>query len=272
MELVEINKATVKPVQLKKDDLSKVKGKDLFPRLLFNLFICAKKKSGKTSLINTIINKCTDKRTKIVIFCSTVNKDPTYKHITKKLDEKGYTVLTYTDIYDDKVNQLTEIMESLKQHEEEESSDAESPDPYPMIDVEYKQRKRIRKKRKPKYDVPDIMFIFDDLGDGLRDKSIANLLKVHRHYKSCVILSSQYPNDLQPASIRQMDNLIAFAGHDENKMMKFYKDLDLTIPFEQFYNMYKNVTKDKFQFLYVDVPDSSFRKNFNKEIKFTNPF
>lgn len=270
MDYIKINNQKVSPVKLPAEDISRIKGRELFPRLLFNLFICAKKKSGKTSLINTIIDKCTDKRTKIIIFCSTVNKDPTYKHITKRLDEKGYTVMTFQDLYEDKVNQLDEIMDILKEEDNtDESSDDEEKDPYPLIDADIKQKKKKRKKKKPKYDVPDILFIFDDLGDTLRDKSVANLLKVHRHYKSCVILSSQYPNDLQPASIRQMDHLIAFQGHDEAKMEKFYKDLDLTIDFNKFYNMYKEATKDKYNFLYVDVPDASFRKNFNQQIIFS---
>lgn len=268
MKYTSINKSIVKPVQIKPEDLSRVKGRDLFPRLYFNLFICAKKKSGKTSLINHIIDKCTDKRTKVIIFCSTINKDPTYRHITEKLENKDYTVLTYQDLYEGKINQLDEIIDSLIETPENDySSNEESSDPYPLIDMHMKMEKKKKKKRKPKYDVPDILFIFDDLGDTLRDKSIAKLLKVHRHHKSCVIVSSQYDTDIQPASIKQCDHLIAFAGHDEEKMLRFYKLLDLTIPFDQFYNMYKEVTKEKYQFLYVDVPDSSFRKNFNTLIE-----
>lgn len=266
MDYTTINKEIVKPVKLAAEDISRVKGRELFPRLLFNLFICAKKKSGKSSLINTIIDRCTDKRTKIIIFCSTVNKDPTYKHIVKKLEDKNYTVMTYQDLYDDKVNQLTEIMDILKEQEDTDESSEESEDPYPLIDADQKQKKKKRKKKKPKYDVPDILFIFDDLSTDLRDKSIADLLKVHRHYRAAVVISSQYAHDLQPASIRQMDHLIAFQGHDDDKMFKFYKDLDLTIDFETFYKMYKEVTKDKYNFLYVDANDSSFRKNFNQQI------
>jgi hypothetical protein len=270
MDYTTINKQIVTPVKLAPEDISKIKGRDLFPRLLFNLFICSKKKSGKTSLINTIIEKCTDKRTKIIIFCSTVSKDPTYKHIVKNLDDKGYSILTFQDLYENKVNQLDEIMDILKEDDGESDSSSESEDPYPLIDADIKQNKKKRKKRKPKYLVPDILFIFDDLSSDLRDKSIANLLKVHRHYKASIIISSQYANDLMPASIRQMDHLICFGGHDEAKMEKFYKDLDLTIDFNQFYKMYKEVTKQKYQFLYTDVNDSSFRKNFNQQITLKN--
>ena len=50
-------------------------GYKMFPELYAAIFICAKKKSGKTNLINTILRACADKDTIVYIFSSTLEKN-----------------------------------------------------------------------------------------------------------------------------------------------------------------------------------------------------
>src|SRR5205823_3520629 len=89
------------------------------------------------------------------------------------------------------------------------------------------------------------------------------LLKTNRHYKCKVILSSQYVNDLMPESLKQIDYFLLFGGHSIDKLEKIYKDADLPINFELFLKLYENATSAKYNFLYIDVRDVSFRKNFS---------
>lgn len=266
-----INNETVKPIKIKKIDKSKIKGRSLFDNLYFNCFICAKKNSGKTTIINSIIDRCTDIRTKIIIFSSTCNKDPSYLHIINNLENKGYEVITYQEINEKKINHLNEIMEVLKENENSNSdnSDSDEKDPYPFINAPYKSTLKKKRKKKYKYIVPEILFIFDDLGTELRDPAIANLLKTHRHYRSCCILSSQYPNDLTPASLRQLDYLLILTNkHDEDKIKKFHNDIGISMDFDKFYNLYQEVTGKEYDFFYIDIPQTQFRKNFNNLITF----
>jgi len=59
-----LNNVVVKPiVDCNPPDITKIKGYKLIPSNYWILFLCSKKKSGKTSLINEICKKCTDKRT-----------------------------------------------------------------------------------------------------------------------------------------------------------------------------------------------------------------
>ena len=68
------------------------------------------------------------------------------------------------------------------------------------------------------------MIVFDDLSGELKSKSLLNLLKKNRHYKSKLIISSQWIHDLLPESRKQMDVFIVFKGFTKLKMMEIYKE------------------------------------------------
>ena len=53
-----INKEVVKPIPKTNNNDQIVKGKDLFHLLYANIFICAKKNSGKSTVISKIIKSC----------------------------------------------------------------------------------------------------------------------------------------------------------------------------------------------------------------------
>ena len=48
-----------------------------------------------------------------------------------------------------------------------------------------------RKPRKSKHQAPEYMIIFDDLKSKLKSRSLLDLLKKNRHYKTKLIISSQ---------------------------------------------------------------------------------
>ena len=58
MKEEKVNNVSVKPVVVPdNNEAEKIKGWKIAPFKYFNMFLVAKKKSGKTSLINTIIKK-----------------------------------------------------------------------------------------------------------------------------------------------------------------------------------------------------------------------
>lgn len=262
-----LNKVKVKPLVVVNQDSSTIKGADLFPSLYYNLFICSKKKSGKTSLINTILQKCTDKRTIFFIFCPTVNVDASWKAIVSYLENRGNPVNTYTELVDGKVNILNEIVNELSMGQEDEKEEKKEESKELVRKIKFDDPKK-KKEYKPKKISPEVVFAFDDCSDLLRNPAIATLLKKNRHLKSNVIISSQNLHDLVPASIKQLDYFICFKSFSEDKMAIVHKGLDLSIDPNMLWEYYTHCTSKPYSFLYIDVRQDKYRCSFNKEIAF----
>lgn len=262
-----INDHIVQPVPIECIDKEKIRGYCLFPEIYANVFACAKKKKGKSSVFWKILKECVGRDTKIIIFASTVNKDPTYVHIVEHFQKKGNTVLTYNSIREGKVDNLDDILKTLQDEAMNKPEEEEKEKPKQKICIfDYFEEKQ-PKKRKEKLVSPEIIFVFDDLSTELKSPSVARLLKSNRHWKSKVLIASQYPNDLLPESRKQIDYALLFSGHTIEKLETLHKDFDLSIPFEDFVEIYDDATSEKFNFLYIDISNETFRKNFNFEYK-----
>jgi hypothetical protein len=265
-----VNSLKVVPVQTGqgKWDKTNCKGYDITPNAPYwNMFICARKKSGKSSLINLITKKCIDKRTAVWVFCSTYQIDPTWKEIISSLEKKGNIVNTFDSLYDGKTNILDNIINEINKGEEEVKESTPAP-PQCKIKFEPDQSEIKKKEYKPKKEACENLFIFDDMpATFLRNPSLAKLLKVHRHSKSSCIISSQWLSDLQPQSILQIDYFIGFKSLSQEKMENIHKLLDLSIDFDKFWEIYKHCTIEPYSFMYLSVRDEKFRCKLNKEVE-----
>lgn len=259
-----LNKVKVNPLVITNQDTTTIKGAELFPSLYYNLFICSKKRSGKTSLINTIIKKCTDKRTLFFIFCPTVNVDASWKAITQYLENRDNVVQKYTDIMDGKVNILNEIVNELSLGEEDNEEEDKKEESGKKLKFDEPKKK---KEYVPKKISPEVCFIFDDASDMLRNPAVATLLKKNRHLKANTIISSQYLHDLQPASIKQLDYFIAFKSFSDDKLSLIHKGLDLSLEYNHLWNIYQHCTNKPYSFLYINVRTEQYRCNFNKKLE-----
>ena len=125
----------------------------------------------------------------------------------------------------------------------------------------------IESNKKKKLIYPQYIIVIDDMGAAMRDKAVTQLLKTNRHYKTKVILSGQNLNDLEPAAIRQLDYCLVFGKVPDDKMEKLHEDLDLSLPFAQFLELYKDATKEPYQFLYIGREPNGdiYRKGFNDQ-------
>lgn len=270
ISLKAINKEKVKPIPKPKIDEKKIKGFSMFPEPYANIFLLGRKKSGKTTVIFNILKKCIDKDTRLVIFSSTAYKDASWLHIINKF-KKTNQVDVFLDIGTAKESNLEPIIEELNAQAElemleKEKAENETEEPINFIKFnEPDEEDKPKKKRKKKKLAPEIVFIFDDLGSDNRSIVISNLLKTNRHYKSKVIISSQYLHDLQPQSIKQLDYLLCFNGLTDKKLEKAHLGLDLTVNLPTFKRLYDHATSKKYCFLYIDVVNSLFRNCFNKE-------
>ena len=105
---------TVIPSKTPKDTRP-VKGWKLFPEMNANIFACAKKKSGKTLTIRHILRKCCGKDTKIIVFCATLYKDPSWIAIKEWAEEKGLVFIGHESLKDDDgVDQLDLLIKELQ--------------------------------------------------------------------------------------------------------------------------------------------------------------
>jgi len=263
------NDITVGPINKedKNKDYSKtVKGYNMFPHKTpyVNVFVCAKKNSGKTSAINKIINETTDKTTCFWIFCSTHSIDDGWRTIIKNLEDNGNVVNCFDSLLEGKINVLDTIINDIGNPYRDEEPEDKKKEAKSIVKFGEVEKKKKRKKKKPL--VPLHMFIFDDFSTFLRDKSISALVKTHRHLKSSVIISSQYLNDIQPQCLLQIDILLCFKSLSEEKLLGIHKSLDLCIDFNKFLDIYRCITEEPYTFMYLNVRSEEIRQNFNKRI------
>ena len=266
MNVKKINNVEIKPIQVEKVEKKDILGSELFDEIYANIFICAKKKSGKSTVIYNIIKKCCDKRTKVIVFCSTYLKDANWKEIQTYLEKKEIENEFYLSIYDEKKNVLQELVDTMQTEEEEEEiikAQEEEEQEDRVILINDSEIRVSVKKRKPKKLSQRYMIIFDDLSQDLKDPSVSHLLKKNRHMKSKIIISSQYLNDIPPMSRRQIDVYLIFSGLNLEKLQEIYKNADLDLSFERFIDLYHDATSEKYQFFYVDASNCNYRRCFN---------
>lgn len=265
-----INDIEIEPLQTKKNSIKNTLGYKLIPELYANIFLCAHKKSGKTTVLFNILKHCADKNTKIIFFVSTIDKDDSYKEILKYLDKKEIEYEKHTSMIDGKIDILQNFINKLIKDAETEKlleKIDEEKDNYDdrilLIDDDDSFKVKIEKQRK--IISPEYIFVFDDISAEIqKSKSINALLKMNRHFKSKVIISSQYPNDIQPAARNQIDIWILFRGHNDDKLKLIFDASDpRDIKFEDFLELYNYATKEQYNFLMIDKNNSEYRHNFN---------
>lgn len=282
------NITKVKPIIKRGKGLIKPLGHQLFPQLASSIYISAGTKSGKTTVISHILDYCIDKETKVFIFAPTVYIDQTYKHIIKQLTKRGIQHHEYTHFIDaDGNNILDLIVDQLVDNSvKQDSSHGNRGEGQPkilshrivngVIVREYEQGhpatrddKQGGKQEKPgvrQYDqregVPEYMFIFDDLGEEMRHKSIYKWLLKQRQFHAKTIISTQSINNLMPNSIGQLDYILVFGGQREEAVEQLRRKLDLPIDEEEFLDLYHQATDEKYNFLYIDRREVVLKKNF----------
>lgn len=208
------------------------KGHELFNQRYPNVFISAAKRSGKTTLVYNCIRKLVNRKTEVIIYCDTFEKDDAYQYIIKWLRKHKIKVSAYRSFLfrDGPIDDLTDLMREID----------EKPD-------------------------HDRILILDDLADEISHKSVANLLKKNRHSRITTIISSQYILDLTPEARKNID-VYLLRGLSLDKLQKAFNEMNLMINFSEFSDCYNYATKEPFEFLYVDKAADDYRINFDRRI------
>lgn len=272
-----INDVLVDPIKDKKSKVENILGWQLIALLLCNIFICGRKGSGKTNVTWTLLQHCIDETTKVIIFCPTCNSDSNWIAIRKWLEKRDQPHIFYESIMDDKnVSYLNLLMDKIKDDDRLDVEKAKTKKPKNKVtkilfDKDSDDENDENEGGKNKKVAPKYFIVFDDISDQLRKKGqIQTCLKIQRHLKAKVVISSQYPNDLDPASRAQIDLWCLFRGFTKNKMEDVFPQLDINnMDFEEFYTLYSSVTNNKdHNFLYINKnkAKTQLRENFNQEI------
>jgi len=267
--LKQINDVTIKPLpMIGGGDTRPVKGSELFPELYANIFLCAKKNSGKSSVVSRIIDECSGRDTKILAFVSTIFKDNAWLQIAALCEKRKLYFEPHTSLKEEGVDLLEMFLkEQAVPPEPDRGKGVKPPKNILLVDPDSDEEDEPKRKKKEKYIAPEWIIVLDDLSTELKTKSVVSLLKKNRHLKAKVIVSSQYINDLAPESRKQIDTWLIFGSQNEEKLEVIYKDADIHVSYEEFHEMYKVATKEDYSFLYVDNRHNEFRRNFN--YKFT---
>ena len=233
IKLKKINNEIVTPMKTPNDlDKRPPRGIDLISAPYANIYACAKKQTGKSSVVAKMVLKFAGPETQVHIFCSTVFIDPTYIALVNELEDKGIACYPTTSIKDedgfDLVEDILKEDEILEgNNESDESSEVTNNNGLLNLDEEKSKKKH---KKKSKYKELRRIFIFDDLANEIRgSKSLKTLLKKNRHILCKTIIASQHINDLDPQSINQLDCVLLFKCHNDAKLIELHMKLDLSL-------------------------------------------
>ena len=268
-----INNENIKVIPVPKTNPEMILEYKVLPLLYCNTYICGPKGTGKTNVIFKIIESCINSDTRVVVFCSTHDNDDAWRFIKKYLEKNKIPSMFFSSLVENNIDQLDSLMEFMREEgkqqqlEEEQKKKDKVSDVIQIVKFDIESKTTKVKIAKPKKKVPKYLIIFDDLSIELKKKNVPYLLKTFRHYKSKVIVSSQFLNDLDPQARQQIDFWLLFKNHPRERLESLYADIGCNIDFEKFYEIYKNTTNGgDHQFLFVDKNQCQFRINFDKEI------
>lgn len=270
-----------------------IRGYDLIPLLYSNIFMVAKKNSGKSTVIYSLLRELTnnlkrDKKahpTKVMLFVGTIHHDPTYKQIRNLMDKRGIEYEAHDHFIQGRGKQARDLLKEILDALPDDGGDGNGPSPqFRTVERTYINScgdKIISTKQVPVDQAeeegdpgptgqvaPRLICVFDDLGASMRHPSVTQATKVNRHHGMKTIFSSQYLHDLEPAAIKNIDFALLFKSLSEKKLKVTYDGLDIGIPFDQFYQLYKYSTSEPYSFFYINVRKEKFRRGFSEELTY----
>lgn len=256
-------------------DKRPILGRRLIPYLYASIYLVAKKRSGKTTVVRSLLHECAGKETEVIVFCPTIGNDDGWEVIKDELIAKGIKFTKYTDLYDENKVDL------LKKWTIDKSNPVDEPVEEPVntksnayLALSEPESKKTPKTKKPKEQAPETIFVFDDFSGSLRNNTIAEFIKVHRHYKTKVIISSQGVKDLKPDALQNIDIWLLFKGHNKDTLEHIYKLATPEVEPEDFIKMYKEATtptpEDRFPFLYADTRHEVYKHSFNEPFQLSD--
>lgn len=226
-----------------------------------NIYLLAKRKTGKTTVIHHILKTLTNPDTIVIFFCSQLYKDKSYMAILQDLKRRGVPFIMETSFIDAQgENQLKALVQHLKLGGDSKWLELDG----------FRDQNDISESSINPVDPAKIIIVIDDMSKETRyETNLFELLKANDHAGATVIISTQNKSDLPPQAIQQFTYVLAFSKIPLDKLKDLHRDLGLTIDFKKFLEIYSDATGGvdseglSHDFLYIDTLNNTFRKNFN---------
>lgn len=190
-------------------------------------------------------------------------------HLVEWLGKKHIPVVAESSIYEDGNNSLEDLTKYLAEGEVPTKKD--KPCRQSKSVCSFFDDSEDEEEEKPVEH--DYVIIFDDLSEEISNKYVTYLLKRNRHLKAKVLISSQWYNDLAKGARKQIDYFLIYPRFPLEKLEELRAQQNLDINKQTFAKIYKEAVapdekgKKSHNFLYIDVANDKFRKNFNQQFE-----
>lgn len=237
-QLKQINKFIVKVERDNSGDSIKAPNK-FMPDVPMGLYILGLVKSGKTTLLNALLDVYKDVFDSIVIISPTIDLDPEMKLIIEKYDIKH----TYNSL---------RIVEKIM-----------------------KEAKETNKNKRPKDKIKTLIVMDDVINEMIKfckkeDNFLNKLATNRRHYGISFILLSQYYKRCPPILRTNFSGFCIFRIENQAERKKVVEELSGFLGKKLFEEVFDRATNEPFSFLSInfDAPtkDLIYTKNFNEII------
>lgn len=299
MKTTKCSDVKITPVVVQPLSSKNVRGWNWFHHYTHVIGLFARTKSGKSTVIYRMLEDTVPKGHRVTIFCPSIDHDKTYVKMRKMLKKKKCKVQCYQHfLRDDGTSIIDDIMQeyvdevSVKPDKSPESEtpslsqlmfenqtirlppvqfSSEPVNPFEPRELKKKdkQKQKNEKPRKPKKFYPEHTIIIDDLSSSCKVASLTQILCRCRHQKLRIFLSLHSINDIQPAAINQLTNVLLFGNISKDKIIELAEKMGVTFkndtkrePF--LWKLYQDATALPYNFLNIDRQEMTFRKNFNE--------
>jgi hypothetical protein len=255
-----------------------VMGSWLVTQLCSSVNIRGRVGSGKSVIVEIILNSRCGPQTKVLIFSQSAYSDKEWLKIGDMLTREGIKHVIKTSIFDilpdgTKVNHIKDFIEAeLKQGELdtielkkwEEKQKGKSKNSGILVDDPYfkKEEKRPFLPTKDPYllnvggqqmEYCPWIIVLDDISSEMKNPWVTILIKQFRHYHATVILSSQSVTDSNPDQRQNFRQWFLFEGVSDSKLKMIHETIGSDLPLERFIERYHVATKEKYSFLNIDT-------------------
>jgi len=277
-----INKVKIEPVvTTTNNNPKKIVGYDYFPEPYANIMLNARKQSGKSSVIYQCMQHCATKKSKVIIFSPTHDRDAVYIRMKAMLEKKGCKVEAFRNFEEDGVNHINALISLLtpkkvigekKSAMEIQNRAVFAPTDLPMS---IEKKEKLEKKSSGKI-APDYIIIFDDLSSLMRDPCIGRLLSYNRHFKLKCFIACHGINNLDLLARNMIDYVLLFPNISKDKITELVDSIGLefkddTKKDKKVHQIYDHATapdiegEKSYNFLNISKVNMSYRRNFDEE-------
>ena len=259
----------VDPIVISKMNPDDVCGGEIAPVPYCNTVMVAETGSGKSSVLKDLLLRCVGSAL-VVAFVPTIDSDPTWLYIRKKLEERGNQFIGFSTLETTVSDSESEVSDDFSMEEFDEIVVSSTDEKTKSTKIKKINHLKELTKCFLKYPMlndpkcssgkicPRIVVVMDDMREYLKHPSVAEFMSISRHCKAKFIISTQGIHDLPPVALRQVRQWFIFRGFPKEKVEKIRKDAGIALDLETFQKIYTHATREPFSFLLINKNGNDF--------------